>query len=101
MQTSLQRRRARRRNGGRGRSGGVARTAAIALPLFLFATFLAVAGIALAHAAWWQSPRLEPASWLSMTGFLAVEQMQQVVARCWQPFLARLSVPVTPALRPA
>ena len=46
MQTSLQRRRARRRNGGRGRSGGVARTAAVALPLFLFATFLAVAGIA-------------------------------------------------------
>ncbi len=44
MQTSLQRRRARRRNGGRGRSGGVARTAAVALPLFLFATFLAVAG---------------------------------------------------------
>ena len=42
MQTSLQRRRARRRNGGRGRSGGVARTAAVALPLFLFGTFLAV-----------------------------------------------------------
>jgi len=46
MQTSLQRRNARRRKGGRGRSGGVARTAAIALPLFLFATFLAVAGVA-------------------------------------------------------
>ena len=46
MQTSLQRRNARRRKGGRGRSGGAARTAAVALPLFLFATFLAVAGVA-------------------------------------------------------
>jgi membrane peptidoglycan carboxypeptidase len=46
MQTSLQRRNARRRKGGRRRSGGVARTAAVALPLFLFATFLAVAGVA-------------------------------------------------------
>ena len=62
---------------------------------------VAVAGIASAHAAWWQSPRLESAGWLSMTGFLAVEQMQQVVARCWQPFLARLSVPVTPAITEA
>ena len=59
---------------------------------------MAVAGIASAHAAWWQSPRLESASWLSMTGFLAVDQMQEVVARCWQPFLARLSVPVTPEI---
>jgi hypothetical protein len=33
-----------------------------------------------------------------MTGFLAVDQMQEVVARCWQPFLARLSVPVTPEI---
>ncbi|MET1231678.1 MAG: transglycosylase domain-containing protein [Candidatus Limnocylindrales bacterium] len=46
MQTSLQRRNARRRKGGRGRRGGAARTAAVALPLFLFATFLAVAGVA-------------------------------------------------------
>jgi membrane peptidoglycan carboxypeptidase len=46
MQTSLQRRNARRRRNGRRRSGGVARTAAVALPLFLFATFLAVAGVA-------------------------------------------------------
>ena len=62
---------------------------------------VAVASIASAHAAWWQSPRLESAHWLNMTGFLAVEQMQDVVARCWQPFLARLSVPVTPAVTQA
>ena len=62
---------------------------------------VAVAGIASAHAAWWQSPRLESARWLNMTGFLAVEQMQEVVARCWQPFLARLSVQVTPAVTQA
>ena len=62
---------------------------------------VAVAGIASAHAAWWQSPRLESASWLSMSGFLAVDQMQEVVARCWQPFLARLSVPATPAVTEA
>jgi hypothetical protein len=62
---------------------------------------VAVAGIAGLHAAWWESPRLESASWLTMTGFLAVEQMQEVVTRCWDPFLARLSVPVTPAISEA
>ena len=62
---------------------------------------VAVAGIAGVHAAWWESPRLESASWLTMTGFLAVEEMQEVVARCWDPFLARLSVPVTPAITEA
>ncbi len=61
----------------------------------------AVAGIAAVHAAWWQSPRLDSATWLTMTGFLAVDQMQEVVARCWEPFLARLSVPVTPAISEA
>ena len=62
---------------------------------------LAIAGIAGMHAAWWESPRLESASWLTMTGFRAVEQMQNVVARCWDPFPARLSVPVTPAITEA
>jgi membrane peptidoglycan carboxypeptidase len=40
MQTSLARRRRHRRNGGRRGSGGVASKVAIALPLFLFATFV-------------------------------------------------------------
>ncbi len=43
---------------------------------------VAVAGIAAVHAAWWQSPRLESASWLRMAGFLEVGEMQEVVARC-------------------
>ena len=47
------------------------------------------------------SPRLDTASRLTMTGLLAVEQMQEVVTRCWEPFLARLSVPVTPAITEA
>ena len=46
MQTSLARRNARRRNGGRRRGGGAARAAAVILPLFLFVTFVAVAGVA-------------------------------------------------------
>ena len=62
---------------------------------------VAVAAIAVVHAAWWESPRLKAADWLTMTGFLAVGQMQDVVARCWDPFLARLSVPVTPAIAEA
>ena len=40
MQTSLARRRRHRRNGGRPRSGGAASKVAIALPLFLFGTFV-------------------------------------------------------------
>ena len=40
MQTSLARRRRHRRNGGRPRSGGAASKVAIALPLFLFFTFV-------------------------------------------------------------
>ena len=62
---------------------------------------VAVAGIAEVHAAWWQSPRLWAADWLAMKSLLAVEQMQEVVAQCWEPFLARLSVPVTPAIAEA
>jgi hypothetical protein len=62
---------------------------------------VAVAAIAAMHAAWWQSPRLNTASRLTMTSLLAVGEMQEVVARCWEPFLARLSVPVTPAITEA
>jgi membrane peptidoglycan carboxypeptidase len=40
MQTSLARRRRHRRNGGRPRSGGAASKVAIALPLFLFGSFV-------------------------------------------------------------
>ena len=40
MQTSLARRRRHRRNGGRPRGGGAASKVAIALPLFLFGTFV-------------------------------------------------------------
>ena len=50
MQTSLARRHARRRNGGRRRGGEAARAAAVAFPLFLFGTFLALAGVAFVSA---------------------------------------------------
>jgi len=50
MQTSLARRRRHRRNGGRPRSSGVASKVAIALPLFLFGTFV-VLGLVGASAA--------------------------------------------------
>ena len=43
MQTSLARRRRHRRNGGRRGSGGAASKVAIALPLFLFGTFVLLA----------------------------------------------------------
>ena len=62
---------------------------------------VAVTAIAAMHAAWWQSPRLDTESWLTMTSLLAVGEMPEVAARCWEPFLARLSVPVTPAITEA
>ncbi len=54
MQTSLARRRRHRRNGGRPRKSGAASKVAIALPLFLFATFvlLGVVGASAAVAAY-------------------------------------------------
>ena len=54
MQTSLARRRRHRRNGGRRTSGGAASKVAIALPLFLFGTFvlLAVVGASTAVGAY-------------------------------------------------
>jgi hypothetical protein len=58
---------------------------------------VAVAAIAAVHAAWWRSPRLD-AGWLAMTGFLAADQMQEVVAQHWAQFESRLSGPVTPAI---
>ena len=47
MQTALQRRQRHRRNGAarRGRGGGAARRAALAIPLLLFASFLAFGGV--------------------------------------------------------
>jgi hypothetical protein len=56
---------------------------------------LAVTEIAKVHVAWWQSPLLEQHTWLSMTGFMAVSQVQAVFDQTWQNFLGKLSVPVT------
>ena len=62
---------------------------------------VALEGIAAVHARWWRSPRLQSASWLTMTSFASVQQMQGVVAQQWPGFLSRLSVPVTPAITEA
>jgi hypothetical protein len=62
---------------------------------------VALSTIAMMHARWWQSRRLEGAAWLTMRGALSVEQMQDVVAQCWPGFLGRLTVPVTPAIAAA
>lgn len=58
----------------------------------------ALTGIAAVHARWWQSPRLQTASWLTMTSFVSVQEMQGIALQSWPSFLSRLSVPVTPAV---
>lgn len=59
---------------------------------------VAIAGIAAVHATWWQSARLDASPWLTMTSYLSPARMQEVVAQVWDAFLARLCVPVTPAI---
>ena len=62
---------------------------------------LALDAIAPVHAAWWGSPVLADEQWLELTGLNSVPQVQQVTDAAWEPFLARLSVPVTPDITAA
>jgi hypothetical protein len=55
---------------------------------------LIVGELAVLHAVWWQDPRLAH-SWLQLKGMVAPDQVGPAFDNAWEPFLAKLSSPVT------
>jgi aminoglycoside/choline kinase family phosphotransferase len=47
------------------------------------------------HATWWQQPLLQEHPWLQLRSFVAAEQLQAVFHQTWEPFLSKLSIPIT------
>jgi len=47
------------------------------------------------HAAWWDDARLTQTPWLPMKGIMTADQAPLLFRQCWQPFLDKLSIPIT------
>jgi hypothetical protein len=56
---------------------------------------LVVRDLAELHAAWWEDPQLKDSPWLQLKGFVSIEQAAPMFRENWEPFLAKLSIPVT------
>ena len=54
--------------------------------------------LALVHARWWRSLNLGAMPWLRLKSMVAPDAMAAVFAEAWPSFLAKLSLPVTPAI---
>jgi thiamine kinase-like enzyme len=56
---------------------------------------LVVRDLAELHAAWWEHPQVKHSPWLQLKGFVSIEQAAPIFRETWEPFLAKLSIPVT------
>ena len=56
---------------------------------------LVVRDFAELHAAWWEHPQLKDSPWLQLKGFVSIEQAARLFRENWEPFLAKLSIPLT------